>query len=88
KYVAEDLEVSVNNRNFANDKKRRKAMEDFVLSIPTQDSAFIKTLAARMGWTMRKRRTSVERFINSCPQTPQMTDEEIQAEIDAVRNGQ
>lgn len=63
-------------------------MEDFVLSIPSQDSAFIETLAARMGWVMRKRRTSVERFINSCPKTPQMTDEEILAEINAVRKGQ
>lgn len=56
-------------------------MEDFVLSIPIQDKALVETLAQRMGWTMRNRRTSVERFINSCPKTPQMTDEEIQAEI-------
>ncbi len=56
-------------------------MEDFVLSIPIQDRALIETLAQRMGWTMRRRRTSVERFIESCPKTPQMTDEEIQAEI-------
>ncbi len=63
------------------------SMEDLVLSIPVQDAAFIETLAKRMGWTMRKRRTSVERFINSCPKTPQMTDEEIQAEINAVRQG-
>ena len=72
-------------------------MEDLVLSIPTQDAAFVETLAKRMGWTMRKRRTSVERFIrsaegrsqgeNSCPKTPQMTDEEIQAEVNAVRYG-
>ncbi|MBR5635136.1 MAG: hypothetical protein IKW78_08205 [Prevotella sp.] len=62
-------------------------MEDLVLTIPTQDSAFIETLATRMGWTMRRRRTSVERFINSCPKTPQLTDEEIQAEINAVRYG-
>ncbi len=60
-------------------------MEDLVLSIPIQDAAFIETLAKRMGWTMRRRRTSVERFINSCPNTPQMTDEEIQAEINAYR---
>ena len=60
-------------------------MEDLVLSIPIQDAAFIETLAQRMGWTMRKRRTSVERFINSCPKSSQMTDEEIQAEINAVR---
>ena len=56
-------------------------MEDLVLSIPIQDKALVETLAQRMGWTMRNRRTSVERFINSCPKTPQMTDEEIQAEI-------
>ena len=55
-------------------------MEDLVLSIPIQDRALIETLAQRMGWTMRRRRTSVERFIESCPKTPQMTDEEIQAE--------
>lgn len=63
-------------------------MEDLVLSIPAQDTAFVQTLAARMGWTMRRRRTSVERFINSCSKTPLMTDEEIQAEVNAVRSGQ
>lgn len=63
-------------------------MEDLVLSIPIQDAAFVETLVQRMGWTMRKRRTSVERFINSCPKSPQMTDEEIQAEINAVRYGE
>ena len=30
-------------------------MEDLVLSIPTQDAAFVETLAQRMGWTMRRR---------------------------------
>lgn len=62
-------------------------MEDLVLTIPLQDAAFVETLVQRMGWTMRKRRTSVERFTNSCPKTPQMTDEEIQAEVNAVRYG-
>ncbi|MBP5337974.1 MAG: hypothetical protein J6Z14_01540 [Prevotella sp.] len=40
-------------------------MEDLVLSIPIQDKALVETLAQRMGWTMRNRRTSVERFIRS-----------------------
>ncbi len=62
-------------------------MEDLVLSIPLQDATFIETLASRMGWTMRRRRTSIERFISSCAKTPQMTDEEIQAEINAYRQG-
>ena len=60
-------------------------MEDLVLTIPAQDAALIETLAQRMGWTMRRRRTSIERFINSCPKTPQMTDEEILAEISGIR---
>jgi len=62
-------------------------MEDLVLSVPLQDAAFVETLALRMGWTMRRRRSSVERFINSCPKAQQMTDEEIQAEINAYRKG-
>jgi hypothetical protein len=62
-------------------------MEDLVLSIPLQDATFIETLASRMGWTMRRRRTFIERFISSCPKTPQMTDEEIQTEINAYRQG-
>lgn len=70
-----------------NSNLKNKEMEDLVLSVPAQDAAFLETLASRMGWMMRKRRTSVERFINSCPKTPQMTDEEIQAEINAVRQG-
>ena len=72
---------------FADETTKTKNMEDLVLSIPVQDTAFVETLAQRMGWTMRRRRTSVERFINSCPKTPQMTDEEIQAEINAYRQG-
>ncbi len=71
----------------ASNRLNRRVMEDLVLSVPVQDAAFIETLAQRMGWTMRKRRTSVERFVNSCSKTPQMTDEEIQAEINAVRQG-
>ena len=60
-------------------------MEDYVLSIPTRDQSFIETLAARMGWKLRPRRASIEQFINSCPHTPVMTDEEIAAEVNAVR---
>ena len=36
-------------------------MEDLVLTIPTQDGAFIETLAQRMGWTMRRRAQHVRR---------------------------
>ena len=38
--------------------KRATDMEDLVLSIPTQDTAFVETLAQRMGWTMHRRTRS------------------------------
>ena len=62
-------------------------MEDFVLTIPTKDKEFFETLVQRMGWTIRFRRESVDRFIKSFPKSPLMTDDEIQAEINAVRKG-
>jgi hypothetical protein len=63
-------------------------MEDLVLSVPVSDYGIIEALAARMGWSVRSRRTSIDRFIASCPTSPQMTDEEIAAEVNAVRYGE
>ena len=60
-------------------------MEDLVLSIPKQDYSFLEHLASRMGWTVRTRRELIDRFIASCPKEPLMTEEEIQAEVNAVR---
>ena len=68
--------------------KQEKDMEDFVLSIPPRDLSFMEALASRMGWKLRPRRASIEQFINSCPKTPVMTDEEIEAEVNAVRYGE
>ena len=48
-------------------------MEDLVLSVPVSDYGIIEALAARMGWSVRPRRTSIDRFIASCPTSPQMT---------------
>ena len=45
----------------------------------------MEALASRMGWQVRTRRSSVERFIQSCPKSPVMTDEEIAAEVNAIR---
>ena len=62
-------------------------MEDLVVSIPSKDIDIIESLAIRLGWTVRLRRASIERFIKSCPSQPVMTDEEIAAEVNAVRYG-
>ena len=62
-------------------------MEDVVLKMPTADVALIMQFANRMGWTIESRRNPVARFIEACSRSnaSALTDEEIQAEIDAVR---
>ncbi len=62
-------------------------MEDLVLTIPTQDLGIMEALASRMGWTVRSKRSIVQKFVDSCPEVPMMTDEEIAAEVNAVRYG-
>ena len=62
-------------------------MEDYVVSIPQRDLGLMEELFSRMGWKVRPRRASIEQFIKSCPKTPVMTDEEIAAEVNAVRYG-
>jgi len=62
-------------------------MEDYVVSVPQRDFSLMEELFARMGWKVRPRRASIEQFIKSCPKTPLMTDEEIAAEVNAVRYG-
>lgn len=60
-------------------------MEDLLLTIPTQDLGIMETLVTRMGWTVRSKRSIVQNFVDSCPKAPMMTDEEIAAEVNAVR---
>jgi len=67
--------------------RARITMEDLVLTIPTQDLGIMETLATRMGWTVRSKRSIVQKFVDSCPKTPMMSDEEIAAEVNAVRYG-
>ena len=64
-------------------------MEDVVLKMPTADVALIMQFASRMGWTIENRRNPVARFIEACKRSnaDALTDEEIQAEVNAVRYG-
>lgn len=62
-------------------------MTQVVLSIPNGEVPFLSTLAEKMGWNMQTRDNLVEKFIASCPKDVDITDEEIQAEVNAVRYG-
>lgn len=62
-------------------------MKQIVLSIPNGEIPFMVSLAEKMGWTLQTRENLVEKFIASCPAEMDITDEEIQEEVNAVRNG-
>ena len=67
--------------------ERNEAMTQIVLSIPNCEVPFLSSLAEKMGWNMQTRESLVEKFIASCPTDFDITDEEIQAEVNAVRYG-
>ena len=62
-------------------------MTQVVLSIPNSEVPFLSSLAEKMGWNMQTRENLVEKFIAACPTNVDITDEEIQAEVNAVRYG-
>ena len=79
--------MSKKSSTFAASKvKQERYMEDVVLKMPTTDVALIMQFASRMGWTIESRRNPVARFIEACSKNNStLTDEEIQAEVNAVR---
>lgn len=62
-------------------------MTQVVLSIPNSEVPFLSALAEKMGWNIQTRENLVEKFIASCPTNVDITDEEIQAEVNAARYG-
>ena len=62
-------------------------MTQVVLSIPSEEMTFISLLAKKMGWKIETKETLLERFIQSCPNDVDISDEDIQNEVDAIRKG-
>ena len=62
-------------------------MTQVVLSIPNGEVSFMSSLAEKMGWNMQTRESLVEKFISSCSEGSSISDEEIQAEVNAVSYG-
>ena len=72
---------------FVIDKKGEKCMTQIVLTVPNGEVSFLSTLAEKMGWGFQTSENLVEKFIASCPTDVSISDEEIQAEVNAVRYG-
>ena len=60
-------------------------MTQILLSIPNGEVPFMSSLAEKMGWNFQTRDNLVEKFIAACPKDVDISDEDIQAEIRAVR---
>jgi hypothetical protein len=57
------------------------------LNVPVSDWTLLKELIRKFGWQSETREQLIDRFCNSRPQQPTLTDEEIMEEVKAVRYG-
>ena len=60
-------------------------MTQVILSIPNNEVNFIQTLAKKMGWAFEKKEDLLNKFISSCPDGLDITDEEIQEAVNDIR---
>ena len=63
------------------------ALRGVYLNVPAADWSLFKELVRKFGWQSETREQLIERFCNSRPQGLTLSDEEIQAEVNAVRYG-
>ncbi len=55
------------------------------LKIPAVDWSLLKELVRKFGWQAETREELLNRFVNSRPSTPAISEEEILNEVKAVR---
>ncbi len=60
-------------------------MTQIVVTVPNDEVNFLTSLAQKMGWKYRTGTNALDRFIESCPKDINISDEEIQEEVNAVR---
>lgn len=63
------------------------ALQGVFLNVPADDWSLLKELIRKFGWQSETREQLLERFCSTRPQQPTLSDEEIQAEVNAVRYG-
>ena len=61
------------------------ALQGVFLNVPVSDWSLFKELVRKFGWQSETREQLIERFCSTRPQLPTLGDEEIQAEVNAVR---
>ena len=69
-----------------NNESGDAALQGVFLNV-SADWSLLKELIRKFGWQSETREQLMERFCSSRPQQPTLSDEEIQAEVNAVRYG-
>ncbi len=61
------------------------AIQNVSVNIPKADLKFFRELAAKMGWVLNTRESLVQRYLKSRPTDVCLSDDDILAELKAVR---
>lgn len=64
------------------------AARNLLLFVPVADEAFASALSKRMGWELKTPENILDEFKSSRPSNVSLTDEDIMAEVRAVRYGE
>lgn len=62
-----------------------KISQDVHLVIPKTDMRFFKELAGKMGWSFEVKEDTLKKYIISRPKNVTLSEEDILAEVEAVR---
>lgn len=73
-----------NNLNMVNNDATLKGV---YLNVPASDWSLLKELIRKFGWQSETREQMLDRFVQSRPQNPAISEEEIMDEVRAVRYG-
>ena len=61
------------------------SMTEVVLSLPNGELDFLTMLASKMGWGLKTKKDLINKFVDLCEKNSEMSDDEIMAEVEAVR---
>jgi hypothetical protein len=67
---------------------QRVAREKLLVDIPQADMLFFQQFADKMGWLVLNEQRLWDNYIQSAPPNVELTDEDIIAEVRAVRYGE
>ena len=62
-----------------------RATKGIYLDVPEKDWSLFSELIRKFGWRTRTKEQMLERFIATRPKEPLLSEEEIMAEVSAVR---